>query len=65
MVTKPAYDDLIRRWERWLVDTNTLFADSDRLGVPVTNSIHYLWNDLRVWVEGLPSQIRSASEEKP
>ncbi len=57
------YDALALRWERLVVELNELIGESDQLGIPVTNGVHYLWNGLRLYLAGLPDQIRATHPE--
>jgi hypothetical protein len=51
-------------WERLVVELNEAISESDQLGFPIPNAVNYLWNDLRVYMEGLPAQIREVGTRR-
>jgi hypothetical protein len=52
--TQSDYLALADRWDRWLVDTNTLLSDSSMLGVPPPNLVDYAYAALQHY----PDQVR-------
>lgn|GEM_PF-4048351 len=54
------YLALADRWDRWLVDTNTLLSDSSMLGVPPPNLVDYAYAALLHY----PQQIRETGARR-
>jgi hypothetical protein len=64
LMPEQEYDALARRWALLVVGLNDLIGESDQLGFPIPNAVNYLWNDLRVYMEGLPAQIRETGPRR-